>query len=314
MARQPPLGCGAENERLFDRLADGAFARLQAFATGSFRAAQFTVDHQPIEAINNPSSGPCYPQIAVTRKWREKMWALGFLLVILVYFLFIGVVSRLLPASYGLYLKLAAVGIPLSFPFWHFLYPSYHEFLQLCSRDDRYVVAKTETVDFVYSDSGCYHGFKTIEGTSFLGYECEHWRGQTPDSYPRTKRLYRFTRAENFDSASCENACKSPSLSEWEKHCQNGCFIGTEIHEPSFKYESTYTSTGIVGDKLIRIRQAKVAPNGEDMAILLDYVYYPFGNGWATILGLSSGSAPTQSCEKKFDIYRYDFLKPISRQ
>lgn len=242
------------------------------------------------------------------------MWALGFLVAVIGYFLFVGLVSRLLPAKYGLCLKLAAVAIPLSFPFWYFLYPSYHVFLQLCSLDDRYVVAKTEMVDFVYSDSGCYHGFKTIDGTSFLGYECEHWRGQTPDSYPRTKRLYRFTRAENFNSASCENACKSTSLSEWEKHCQNDCFIGTEIQQLSFKYKTTYTSTAIDGDKLIRIRTAKVAPSGEDMAIMLDYVYFPFGNGWAQILGLSSGSAPTKTCEKKFDINRYDFLKPILKQ
>ena len=242
------------------------------------------------------------------------MWAFGFLVVVLVYYFFVGAVSKLLPSSYRLYLKLDAVAIPLSFPFWYFLYPSYHEFLQLCSRDDRYVVAKTEMVDFVYSDSGCYRGFKTIEGTSFAGYECEHWRGQTPDSYPRTKRLYRFTRADNFNSAICESACKSSNLSEWEKHCQNGCLIGTEIQQPSFKYESTSTSTDIVAARLIRFRQAKVSPDGDEMAVVLDYVYYPFGNGWARILGLSSGSAPTKSCEKKFDIYRYDFLRPIAKQ
>lgn len=242
------------------------------------------------------------------------MWALGFLVVVLVYFLFVGVVSRLLPGNYGLYLKMAAVGFPLSFPFWHFLYPSYHEFRQLCSREDRYFVAKIEKVDFLYSDSGCYHGFKVIKGTSFSGYECEHWRGETPDSYPRTKHLYRFTPAENINSVSCKKACDSPSLSEWETYCQSVCFIGTEIQRPSFMYGTTSTSIAIVEDRLIKNRHAKVAPNGEDMAVVLDYVYYPFGNGWAKILGLSSGSAPTQSCEKKFDLYTYDFLRPISKQ
>jgi hypothetical protein len=239
------------------------------------------------------------------------MFFLGFLIGIFVYAAIVSLISGLIPANYRRYLKLAAVGLPLSLPFWHFMYPSYYEFRQLCDRDDRYVVSKIEKVDFVYSDSGCFHGFKTIEGKSFQGYECEHWRGDTPDSYPRTKKLYRFTRTDNLKNASCQSACMSPSLSDWEKHCQNECFAGTEIQQPSFKYESSYTSTAIVEDRLVRIRNAKVGPDGQDMAVLLDYVYYPFGNGWAKLLGLASGSAPTQTCEKKFDIYRYDFLKPI---
>lgn len=242
------------------------------------------------------------------------MWALGFLIVVVGYFWIVGYASGLFPARYGPYLKLAAVGLPLSFPFWYFLYPSYHEFHRLCGSEDRYIVAKTEKVDFLYSDSGCYHGFKMIDGTTFSGYECEHWRGETPDSYPRTKRLYRFTRAENFSSESCKNSCNSPNLSEWEKSCQNVCFIGTEIQQPSFKYELKSTSTAIFEDRLTKNRIAMVAPNGEDMAVLLNYVYYPYGNGWAKILGLASGSAPTQSCKKQFDVFRYDFLKPVSQR
>jgi hypothetical protein len=70
--------------------------------------------------------------------------------------------------SIGLYLKLTAAALPLSFPFWHFEYPNCHEFRQLSGSEDSYIVAKTERVNFLYSDSGCYHGFKMIDGTSFF--------------------------------------------------------------------------------------------------------------------------------------------------
>jgi hypothetical protein len=72
-------------------------------------------------------------------------------------------------------------------------------------------------------------------------------------------------------------------------------------------YELKSTSTAIFENRLINNRSAIVAPNGEGMTVLLDCVYYPFGNGWAKVLGLASGSAPTQSCEKNLMFFAMIF-------
>jgi len=239
------------------------------------------------------------------------MWALGFLAVIFLYFSIIRLITRQLSADSARLFWLVSIGIPVSFPFWHFLYPSYHEFQKLCNSENRYVIAKTENVDFVYSDSGCHLGFSTINGKPFKGYECEHWEGLPPTTdYSRPKKYFRFTYGANWISSDCQKYCKSPSLIAWEKNCQATCFNATEISEPSFKYESTYESTPIIADRLIQTRHAKVNRAHEDMTVLLNYVYYPYGNGFAKILGLASGSAPTISCEKNFTIELNDFLKP----
>jgi len=45
---------------------------------------------------------------------------------------------------------------------------------------------------------------------------------------------------------------------------------------------------------------------------LNEYRYYPYGNGFAKIFGLASGTAPSLSCEYENGIYRFNFLKPAS--
>jgi hypothetical protein len=40
--------------------------------------------------------------------------------------------------------------------------------------------------------------------------------------------------------------------------------------------------------------------DGGVLAFGRDYTYYPYGNGWAKILGMASGSAPAMSCKTQF--------------
>lgn len=243
------------------------------------------------------------------------MFGLGFVFLCVIYVLGIRFISKIFPIKSRKYFIAAAILIPITYPKWYLIYPSYQEFQRLCDAPGRYEILKTQETDYVYSDSGCYLGFKIAKDKDFKGYECEHWVSVGQESYPRQKKLYRFSRGELWNSPVCQNECvKKDSHASWEETCQAKCFNGTEISAPTFKYESSYSDVAIIPDKLMETRRAKVSEKREAMAVLKDYTYYPYGTGWATILGGASGSPPSMQCQKKYDLYRYDFLKPVLKQ
>jgi hypothetical protein len=168
-------------------------------------------------------------------------------------------------------------------------------------------------VDYVYSDSGCYLGYTIIKDRPFKGYECEGWRKIGDGKDGNVKKLFRYSRGDNWSSSVCQNECiKRDYYANWEETCQSMCFRELEITQPSFKYGSKY-ETEVISDELEITRQSKTNEENEDMAVLKNYRYYMYGNGWAKILGMASGTAPSLTCKRKHDIYRYDFLKPIGR-
>lgn len=239
------------------------------------------------------------------------MFGLGFLFLVALYFLGIGFVSKVMPGKVKKYFIAVAFLLPITYPYWYLAYPSYQGFQSLCGAPDRYVILKTQDVAYVYSDSGCHHAYKITKDRAFKGYECEMSRKTDRGSDGYEKKLFRYSRNNNWNSPSCQDECvKRGYYANWEEICQAQCFNETEISAPSFKYESSSIDTAIIPGRLIETRQAKTNEKGEDLAVLKNYTYYPYGKGWATILGGASGSPPSMQCKKKYDLYRYDFLIP----
>lgn len=236
------------------------------------------------------------------------MFALGFLVVTAIVVLLLVGITGALPAKLKPYFVVAVIAIPVSFPFWHYLYPSYERFSDLCASPDRYVVKQVKHVDFVYVD-GCYAAYVMAKDKPFKGYECPYRLEATPNS---AKKVYaRFSRGANWGSAICQAECAQRGYYlSWEKSCQEACFDATQIPAPSFNYKSTSSTVQLVEGRLTEHRTQMVGDDGEELATSRDYTYYPYGNGFAKILGLASGSAPTLSCETKKSVYSLDFLKP----
>jgi hypothetical protein len=204
---------------------------------------------------------------------------------------------------------LLVLGTVITYPSAYKLSPSYAQFLELCDSSIRYHVLKTKPVEYIFLDrdsvSDCQAGPTYIEGLSFAGFDCVAPVTET------TTAIFRFTKKQ-----------------EWHVGCGIECFNSRviEVAEARYKYghrqgyidgstitvtfdESGYRGPESSGDKL-RFSDTLLIDAGVEMAFKRSYMYYPYGSGWATILGAASGSAPSRTCKAPFvpwnlrDIYK----------
>jgi hypothetical protein len=228
------------------------------------------------------------------------MFALGFLLVLAIALVAIHFLTRIFPPKARPYAWLSVVALAVSFPFWHYLYPSYREFVALCARSDLYVVMKTVEVDYAYSDSGGFSAYRKLDSRGFKGFEIKQGR----------LGYFRYLRSDNWASPACQRECADPSLLVWEKTCEVNCLTKTPILAPEFEYTSNYSTTELVEGRLVQQRQAVLTPSGEELAAARNYIYYPYGTGAARILGMASGDPPKVSCRAEKNIWTLEFLRP----
>lgn len=201
------------------------------------------------------------------------------------------------------------LGVLTGYPFAYKLSSSYSKFLELCDSPTRYQVLRTRTVDYIFLDrntgSDCKAGPKYIESLPFAGFDCIAPNTRT------TTAVFRYTKKK-----------------DWKKGCGLECFESNVQGVPEAKYERghrqgyiegitttvTYDQTGFrghesTGNKL-RFIDTLLLDTGTEMAFTRNYIYYPYGSGWATILGAASGSAPSFYCKVPFvswdlrDIYK----------
>lgn len=238
------------------------------------------------------------------------MFFLGFLIAFVILIAGISLATKLLPGRHRSKFLVLVTATLVTSPFWHYLYPSYAEFRELCSSPGRYVVRRTVEVDFINAD-GCWSAFQKAQSRAFKGFECPWHVESPPVTGPGVKPYARFVRGENWDTPTCQDRCtRATYYTGWERECLSVCFKATHLPEPSFKYAANLGSRELVKDRLSESSVQFVDSNREELASLKNYTYYPYGNGFAKILGLASGSAPTTSCEKRHDIFQLDFLKP----
>jgi hypothetical protein len=226
------------------------------------------------------------------------MFALGLLIAICAFAFTLNAVSKLFPhPKQRTTFFLFALGGLAASPFIYLISPSYGRFIELCKESDRYKVIQTKEVDFLYLDWGspsdCRTGPQLIAQHAYLGFDCVQWVN-------KNKELFRYTK----------------KAANQHKGCGLECFYVAPQVNAEAEYRSGYRSGFVDGDNILLtyadgdVQNRDLIPTdlqfsdrlllddaGNTMATARTYTYYPYGNGWAKILGLASGSAPTKSCK-----------------
>lgn len=229
------------------------------------------------------------------------MFGIAFLLAFAVALSTIYFLIRIFPIRVRRYAWLSVLALAGSFPFWHYLYPSYREFVDLCERPDLYVVMKTVEVDYAYSSSGSsFSAYRQLDSRGFKGFEIKEGR----------LGYFRYVRGKNWASHSCQRDCANPSIFVWSKTCEVNCLTKTPITEPEFEFKSNFSTIRLIEGRLNQTRIAMLAPSGEELANQRSYTYFPYGTGLAKVLGMASGSPPTLSCRAKKSVGELDFIRP----
>ena len=226
------------------------------------------------------------------------MFALGFLLAFIAFLGLLAFTSRALPAGLPRVLYVIAVlGAAMAYPNAYKHTSSYSAFNELCSRQDRYQVVKQRPASFIYIDWGhssdCTRGPAFIAAKGYAGFDCKLASG-------KTSSLFRYSKKES-----------------WNAECGLECFVATPIDRPETNYRSedrsgfvdgtnavltggygvtTYDSTR--DEEKLVFHDSLLVDDGV-MAYAREYTYYPYGRGWAKLLGLASGTAPNKTCQPK---------------
>jgi hypothetical protein len=224
------------------------------------------------------------------------MFAIGLLLVVGIFILLLFLSSRVFPVGrFRTSYVLAVVGILAVYPFAHLFTPTYGAFKELCNQTDRFQILKSRDVSYIYSETDigtdCSRGPAFIAKYGYAGFDCKSKNGVI---------VYRYTKMVN-----------------WQESCGLECFQSTRYEIPEANYRPEYRYGFIEGKNPkvaygygVKVSDASrqnaklvftdrlVVQNEEVMAYSRDYTYYPYGNGWAQILGLASGTAPSQSCSR----------------
>jgi hypothetical protein len=227
---------------------------------------------------------------------------------------------------------IAVLGGLALYPFAYKFSPSYANFLALCELPDRYQVVRTKHVEYIFLDrdagADCTAGPSVIGSLAYAGFDCIG-----PDTRTTTA-VFRYVKKPNW-RVGCGLECfDSSAISVPEHRYKTG-------HRQGFISGTTATVTynnGLTGAQessgaklrfsdtlLIETGTAKASQLSDirklqqlggrnetdtEMAFTRSYTYFPFGNGWAKLLGAASGSAPSMRCSSPnvrwnlLDVYR----------
>lgn len=236
-----------------------------------------------------------------------NMFALGFLFLAALFFFALILVGYLIPAGkYRIIFFLIVIASLITYPSLYKASSSYAKFKQLCEQADRSKVLKTKTANFIYLDWGyssdCTKGPSYIEHHHYRGFDCK--RGDQNGI-----ALYRYT--------------KKP---EWREGCGLECFEVFQIYAVETNYRLESRQGYVDGDNPIITYEGAVKADLPSSAKLLftdnllwddgvmafsrNYVYFPYGRTWAKLLGMASGSPPSEGCKIRFssldprDVYK----------
>ena len=189
-----------------------------------------------------------------------------------------------------------AFGFPITYPFLYLISPNYHEFKSLCS-DNEYQLFKSIETD-VFPAPYFIDGYKALIEKPY-------------SSFTRYSTLY--TPTKNWNSEQCLELC---TISYKQTQClENKCLVTKELTEDDqyIKYKSTHDSEdqrGIFNSLLRKSTETLVSEEHGVLAERYYYRFYPYGAGWAKILGAASGSAPSQGCESYSKFNYYEITPP----
>jgi hypothetical protein len=232
------------------------------------------------------------------------MWGIGLLLVIGLYILLVKLISIILPGKAKVIFVALSVLVPVSTPFWFLLSPGYAHFRSLCAQQDRLQIIKTVAVDIIWDDRSCFMSMKTLDKHAYKGITC---RNRATNST--------FKRGKNWNESQCRVSCLDQPYVNYgvQKICVENCLEEFSESLESFTYlEYDYESnwTEVISGRLTETERTITTQQYEIMARTLNYRYSPYGTGWATILGASSGTAPSFSCSEKVKFNIYEIFPP----
>lgn len=234
------------------------------------------------------------------------MWVLGFILLATIYIIIAKSICAAANRKSRKYLIAAFCFFPILLPLSFYFDSSYYQFKKLCDDTNRYEVAKID-IDYIPPFSGCEMGFGMMISKNYKGFECNSYQG-IKNQYPHVWSLYRFTFNEKWKTEECQYQCFKGQPYAWEEKCLDICFNKSPISKSSDGIEYKTDFIDLIEGKIRKRESYAINEKSEVIAKALNYIYYPYGNGIATILGGASGEAPTFSCNIEYDIFNLDFL------
>ncbi|MGN6827209.1 hypothetical protein [Paucibacter sp. M5-1] len=174
------------------------------------------------------------------------------------------------------------IGCAIAFPFLHFLYPSYWEYQALCKSPDRFVVHEVVPVRSVFYGTSAMYAYRFGQRHKY----------ESVDIKEGHFGYFRLTNTSEWATPACQKACADPSVFVWEKTCLPGCVSKTPITAPEVEPKFVSAESILVEGRLTASRIKVNTPDGRKLATSSAYTYYPYGQGWASLLGGASGSPP----------------------
>ena len=211
--------------------------------------------------------------------------------------------TLLFPKRARPYVWVLAVGNAAVYPFLYKLSPSYQHFQALCERPDRYVVHQVTPVHSVYYDNASvFNAYQYSQKHNFESADIKEGR----------INYFRIKGSDEWKKPACQSACANSNLSLWETYCLPNCITKTPIEAPEFEQEFDFKTVELLKKKLTESRIVVYAPDGRKLASSSAYTYYPYGTGWASMLGADSGTPPSKECDHDERLWDRTFLKPMT--
>jgi len=239
------------------------------------------------------------------------MWGLGILITLIICVVII--IKWFTSSTKPKTLKVGILVAVASYPFLHYLYPSYHQFTSLCEAEDRKIIYRNSSVDYLYLGDGsmCNNGFEYL--AKYKGVEC-NWSPKENDERGNHKGLFRYIRGENWSADSCTKGCLSQPNYTIKNQCLHSCMQLVKIKKITNHYTRTNSYKALMPNRLY-VSESKVVDERGIIAATKNYTYYPYANTWAKILGAASGEAPSKKCAARLYVDKLEIYIPnkISR-
>lgn len=242
------------------------------------------------------------------------MFAIGFLIVGAIFLTGLFLAGKLLPGKWRLPFILGVLGFISAYPFLHLVRPSYLAFKELCQQQRPPTIVKTKVVDFILLNSGyssdCTNGPAYIANSGYLGFDCRKTDAGVIE-------LYRYTKKSGADSTcglecfDVEKIAKPETIFGYfdkSSRTRAGYMLGDE-RRVTMDYPNARGEKQIPFWRWLKFSDAILVDATEgDMAFTTHYSYLPYGP--ITVLGLASGSAPSEQCPRPSSVDPRDVYKP----
>jgi len=200
---------------------------------------------------------------------------------------------------------------PIIYLFLYYLSPSYHQFKELCERDDRKTIYTKKEVDFIYlgRSSLCEEGFEFL--STYKGIECD-FAPKGDGLRGNWKDTYRYIKGDNWNSSSCGNTCKVKRGADKREECYFSCMKQMDTYEFTNPFSRELVRSELASKRLYLV-ESRIVAEGEIMATAKNYRFYPYWDIWATFWtlgGLVHGGPPSMSCDEDVFIDKTDVYRP----